>query len=124
MKGEGRITRALAATDKQAIRCAFGTTTIPRRDRDVTNGGFPHERYKPRKLRLTASESPDSVTPNVNHARTFPNMQTLTAEQKAGGVRGRTELHERVSTMNKNENPQVGGHRASEEEGRWHNVNF
>jgi len=41
------------------------------------------------------------------------------------GVRGRTELHERVSTMNGNKNPKEGrgGMRAPGEEGRWLNVN-
>jgi len=28
------------------------------RDRDVTNGGFPHQRYKPGKSRPTWTESP------------------------------------------------------------------
>jgi len=28
------------------------------RDRDVTNRGFPHQRYKPGKLRPTSTESP------------------------------------------------------------------
>jgi len=42
--GRGRITSGLAITDKQAIARAFGTTTRPGRDRNVTNGGFPHQR--------------------------------------------------------------------------------
>jgi len=54
----GRITSALATTDKQAIARAFGTMTLPRRDRDVTNRGFPHQRYKPSKPRPTSTKSP------------------------------------------------------------------
>jgi len=29
-----------------------------KRDRDVTNQGFPHQRYKPSKARPTSTESP------------------------------------------------------------------
>ena len=54
----GRITNGLATTDKRAIARAFRTTTRPGRDRDVTNRGFPHQRYKPSELRPTLSESP------------------------------------------------------------------
>jgi len=35
--GRGRIASGLATTDKRAIARAFGTTTRPGRDRDVTN---------------------------------------------------------------------------------------
>jgi len=34
----------------------------------------------------------------------------LTEVQSKCGVRGRTELHELVSTMNRNENPKEGRH--------------
>jgi len=47
----------------------------------------------------------------------------LSEVQSKCGVRGRTELHERVSTMNRNENPKEGSMRAPGEEGRWLNVN-
>jgi len=43
--------------------------------------------------------------------------------QRKCRVRGRTELHERVSTMNENKNPKRRGRRATGEEGRWLNVN-
>ena len=56
--GGGRITNGLATTDKRAIARTFGTTTRPRRDRDVTNRGFPHQRYKPSKPGPTLTESP------------------------------------------------------------------
>ena len=42
---------------------------------DVTNKGFPHQRYKPCKPRPTLAESPDTVTPTVNEARSFPTAQ-------------------------------------------------
>jgi len=45
--GSGTIANGLASTDKRAIASAFGTTTRPGRDGDVTNRGFPHQMYKP-----------------------------------------------------------------------------
>jgi len=36
----------------------FGDDDEPERDRHVTNRGFPHQRYKPGKLRPTSIESP------------------------------------------------------------------
>jgi len=46
------------------------------RDRDVTNRGFPHQRYKPSKPRPTSTESSDTVTPTVNEAGGFPTVQS------------------------------------------------
>jgi len=56
--GRGRIASGLSTTDKQAIARAFGTTRRPERDHDVTNRGFPHQRYKPSKPGPTLTESP------------------------------------------------------------------
>jgi len=56
--GSGRIANGLATTDQRAIARAFGTTTRPERDRDVTTRGFPHQRYKPSKPGPTLTESP------------------------------------------------------------------
>jgi len=56
--GGGRLTSGLATTDKRAIARAFGTTTRLGQDCDVTNRGFPHQRYKPRKPGPTLTESP------------------------------------------------------------------
>ena len=54
----GRIASGLATTDKRAIARAFGSTTRLGRDLDVTNRGFPHQRYKPSKPGPTLTESP------------------------------------------------------------------
>jgi len=107
-EGAGRIASGIATTDQQAIARAFGTTTIPKQDRDITNRGFPHQRYKPSKLRPTSTESPDTVTPTVNESRSFPTLQTLSEVQNECGVMGRTGLHERVSMINENENLKEG----------------
>jgi len=56
--GRGRIAKGLTTTDKRAIARPFGTTTRPGPDRDVTNRGFPHQRYKPSKSGPTLTESP------------------------------------------------------------------
>jgi len=56
--GRGRIASGLATTDKPAIARPFGTTTRPGRDLDVTNRGFPHQRYKPSKQGPTLTQSP------------------------------------------------------------------
>jgi len=47
----------VAKTDEEAIVRAFGMMRRQGRDRDVTNRGFHHLRYKPSKLGLTLSES-------------------------------------------------------------------
>jgi len=93
-EGEGRIVSRLATTDKQATASAFGTTALPRRDRDVTNRGFLHQRYKPSKLKPPSTKSPDILTPTVDEARSFPTVQTLREVHNACRVRGRIELHE------------------------------
>jgi len=56
--GGRRIANGLATSDKRAIARAFGTTTRPGRDRDVTNRGFPHQMYKASKPGPTSTESP------------------------------------------------------------------
>jgi len=37
----------------------------------------------------------------------MPTVQNLSEVQRKCGVRGRTELHERESTMNRNKNPVI-----------------
>ena len=54
----GSTVSGLATTYKQAIARAFGKTSRPGRDRDVTNRGFPDQSYKPSKPRPTLPESP------------------------------------------------------------------
>jgi len=49
----------------------FWDNDEPEGDRDVTNRGFPHKRYKPRKPRPTLRESPNAITLTVNKARSF-----------------------------------------------------
>jgi len=54
---EGPIVNELATTNREAIVRGFVTTTKQSRDRDVTNRGFPHQRYKASKLRPTLTKS-------------------------------------------------------------------
>jgi len=57
----------------------------------------------------------------VSEENGMPTMQNLSEVQRKCGVRGRTELHEWVSTMNRNENPVEEGVEPRGEEGLWHN---
>jgi len=41
----------------------------------------------------------------VSEEKGMPTVQNLSEVQRKCGVRGRTELHERASTINRNENP-------------------
>jgi len=47
----------------------------------------------------------ESSAPTVSEGGEMPPVQNLSEGQRKCGVRGRTELHERESTMNKNKNP-------------------
>jgi len=47
----------------------------------------------------------------------MPNVQNLSEVQRKCGVKGRTELHERASTMNRNNNPVEEGGRPQRERG-------
>ena len=58
--GEGeRKDRAQASRSQQTGHSkGFWDDDETERDRDVTNRGFPHQRYKPSKSRPTSTESP------------------------------------------------------------------
>jgi len=59
----------------------------------------------------------------MGETRSFRTLQNASEVQSETGVRGRTELDERVNDEGERE-PQGGeAERASEEEGRWLNVN-
>jgi len=80
-------------------------------DRDVTNRSFPHERYKP--SRTEALLRPRVRTPYrrpLTKREAFRPLKMLSEVQSKCGLRGRTELHELVSTMNANKNPKEGRH--------------
>jgi len=47
----------------------------------------------------------ESSAPTVSEGGEMPTVQNLSERQRKCGVRGRTELHERESTMNKDKNP-------------------
>jgi len=56
--GRRRRVSGLATTDKRPIARAFGTTTTLGRDRNVTNRGILHQRYKRSNTGPTLTESP------------------------------------------------------------------
>ena len=59
----------------------------------------------PAEPKPTSNESPDAILLTVKEARSFPTVQNAKRGANKSGVRGRTELHERVSTINANRNP-------------------
>jgi len=81
------------------------------RDRDVTNQSFPHQRYKPSRTdALLRPRVPRPYRRPGTKREAFRPCKMLSEVQSKCGVRGRTELHERVSSMNRNENPKEGRH--------------
>ena len=57
--GGGRKDLEQASRSRQTDHSkGFGDHDETERDRDVTNRGFPYQRYKPSKARPTSTESP------------------------------------------------------------------
>jgi len=57
-------------------------------DGDVTNRSFPHQGYKPSKLRPTLTESPDAIMVTVNEARSFVTVQNTKQDEKQVRAKG------------------------------------
>jgi len=71
-------------------RRAEGTNrSVPRQDHTIET-----ERYFAKGL--------ESSAPTVSEEDRMPTVQNLSEVQRKCGVKGRTELHERQSTMNRN----------------------
>ena len=51
----------------------------------------------------------ESSAPTVSEEDRMPTMQNISEMQRKCGVKGRTELHERESTMNRHKNPMEEG---------------
>jgi len=78
----------------------------PKRERgaEVTNRSVPRQDHITETERYFA-KGLESSAPTVSEGDEMPTLQNLSEVQRKCGVRGRTELHERESTMNKNKNP-------------------
>jgi len=75
-----------------------------RRGAEVTNRGVPRQDHITETERYFAYGL-ESSAPTVSEEGRMPTVQNLSEVQRKCGVRGRTELHERESTMNRNKNP-------------------
>ena len=51
----------------------------------------------------------ESSAPTMSEENRMPTVQNLSEVQRKYGVKGRTELHERESTTNRNKNPMEQG---------------
>jgi len=75
-----------------------------RRGAEVTNRSVPRQDHIIETGRYFA-KGLESSAPTMSEEDRMPTVQNLSEVQRKCGVRGRTELHERESTMNRNENP-------------------
>jgi len=75
-----------------------------RRCPEVTNRSVPLQDHITETERYFA-KGLESSAPTVSEGDRMATVQNLSEVQRKCGVRGRTELHERESTMNRNKNP-------------------
>jgi len=92
-----RVTVADAFPNAKRTRGAEVTNRcVPRQDHTIET-----ERYFAKGL--------ESSAPTVSEENRMPTVQNLSELQRKCGVQGRTELHERKSTTNRNKNPMEEG---------------
>ena len=75
-----------------------------RRGAKVTNRSVPRQDHRIETEMYFAKGLESSAT-TVSEDDRMPTVQNLSEVQRKCGVKGRTELHERESTMNRNKNP-------------------
>ena len=86
-----------------------------RRGAEVTNRSVPQQDHISEMERYFANGF-ESSAPTVSQGDGMPTVQNLSEVQRKYRVSGRTELHERGSTMNEGKNPTEGGQEAGQEE--------
>ena len=101
--GEGRTSEHLSRPTNVTAADAFASARR-RGGAEVTNRGVPRQDH------ITETENYfakglESSAPTVSEEDRMPTVQNLSEVQRRCGVRGRTELHERESTMNRNKKP-------------------
>ena len=79
-----------------------------RRGAEVTNRSVPQQDHTSETERYF-SMGLESSAPTVSEVDRMPTVQHLSEVQRMCRVKGRTELHERESTMNRNKNPMEEG---------------
>ena len=78
------------------------------RGAEVTNRCVPRQDHITKTERYFA-KGLESSAPTVSEGERVPTVQNLSEVQRKCGVRGRTELQEQESTMNRNKNPMEEG---------------
>ena len=101
--GGGRTSKHLRRPTRVSAADAFPNAKR-RRGAEVTNRSVPRQDHITETERYFA-KGLESSAPTVSEEDRVPTVQNLSEMQRKCGVRGRTELHERESTMNKNKNP-------------------
>ena len=79
-----------------------------RRGAEVTNRSVPRQDHTIETERYFA-KGLESSAPTVSDEGRMPTVQNLSEVQRKCGVKGRTELHERESTTNRNKNSMKEG---------------
>ena len=79
-----------------------------RRGAEATNRSVPRQDHITETERYFA-KGMESSAPTMSEEDRMPTVQNLSEVPRKCGVRGRTELHERESTMNRNKNPVEDG---------------
>jgi len=101
--GGGRTSEHLRRPTRVTAADAFPNAKR-RRGAEVTNRGVPRQDHITETERYFA-KGLESSAPTVSEGDRMPTVQDLSEVQRKWGVRGRTELHERESTMNRSKNP-------------------
>jgi len=105
--GGGRTSEHLRRPTRVTAAYAFPNAKR-RRGAEVTNRSVPRQDHITETERYFA-KGLESSAPTVSEEDRMPTVQNLSEVQRKCGVKGRTELHERESTTNRNKNPMEEG---------------
>ena len=105
--GGGRTSEHLRRPTRVTAADAFPNAKR-RRGAEVTNRSVPQQDHTIETERYFA-KGLESSAPTVSEEDRMPTVQNLSEVQRRCGVMGRTELHERESTTNRNKNPMEEG---------------
>jgi len=101
--GGGRTSKHLRQPTRVTVADAFPNAK-QKRGAEVTDQSVPRQDHITETERYFAKGLESSAL-TVSEEDRMPTVQNLSQVQRKCGVRGRTELHARESTMNRNKNP-------------------
>jgi len=105
--GGGRTSEHLRRPTRVTAADAFPNAKR-RRGAEVTNRSVPQQDHTIETERYFA-KGLESSAPTVSEEDRMPTVQNLSEVQRKCRVKGRTELNERESTMNRSKNPMEEG---------------